>query len=126
MAATSAPLLPLFKAVCVVELPAQRRQTGDTSASPASTAPVAPRFVVILPHGDAAQLPKYVLEFCFPDLDQLAARPFHYDHAADEFVFTLTPKDQPAVRAAAVADAALGKGGRHALHAVAAAIYDLH
>ena len=102
MAANSPPLLPLFKAVCVVELPAQRRQSaaadGSVTSSPAGGAQAAPRFVVILPHGDAAQLPKYVLEFCFPDLDQLAARPFHYDHAAEEFVFTLTPKDQPAVR----------------------------
>ena len=94
--------MALFKAVVVVELPAIRRQAaaGGLPAAPgaSATAAAAPRFVVILPHGDAAQLPRYVLEFCFPDLDQLVHRPYHYDHAVEEFVFTLTPKDQPAVR----------------------------
>ena len=98
--------MALFKAVCVVELPALRPPSSAASLSPAAAAAAAarggkaavqPRFVVILPHGDAAALPRSVLEFCFPDLDQLASRPYHYDHAVEEFVFTLTPKDEPHV-----------------------------
>jgi DENN (AEX-3) domain/uDENN domain len=98
--------MALFKAVVVVELPALRpptinsttnSTTNNTNTKPGTKNIVPPRFVVILPHGDAAQLPRNVLEFCFPDLDQLANRPFHYDHSVDEFIFTLTPKDEPHV-----------------------------
>ena len=103
----------LFKAVVVVELPALRPPSSSpVSLTPAAAAAAAakggkaavqPRFVVILPHGDASQLPRFVLEFCFPDLDQLASRPYHYDHAVEEFVFTLTPKDEPHVHGASLA-----------------------
>jgi len=107
--------MALFKAVVVVELPAIRRQTaaGGLPAAPgaSASAAAAPRFVVILPHGDAAQLPRYVLEFCFPDLDQLVHRPYHYDHSVEEFVFTLTPKDQPAVRQSDLTQIFCGRGG---------------
>lgn len=113
--------MALFKAVVVVELPAIRRQTaaGGLPAAPgaSASAAAAPRFVVILPHGDAAQLPRYVLEFCFPDLDQLVHRPYHYDHSVEEFVFTLTPKDQPAVRQSALTQIFLRarrRGGKRA------------
>lgn len=32
---------------------------------------------------------------CFPDADHLAQHPWHYEHTAEEYVFTLTGKDEP-------------------------------
>jgi len=104
--------MSLFNAIVVAELPAIRNVTeagtappgtpGDGAFNPlspagrplASSAAVQPRFVVILPHGDASKLPENVLKFCFPDLAQLAKRPFHYEHSVEEFAFTLTSRSE--------------------------------
>jgi hypothetical protein len=51
--------------------------------------------VLVLPHGDAGRLPKNVLSFCFPDVRELGAHPFSEDHAATEYTFALSPKDEP-------------------------------
>jgi len=115
-------LPPLFSAIVVVELPAMRgpgsataaaaappvgtptmRAPGTPAASPAAGAAAAaagvpaPVFALVMPHGDPARLPALVLSFCFPDLEFLARMPLHYEHAAEEFVFTLTPRDAPRV-----------------------------
>lgn len=100
--------MALFSAIVVAELPAIRNLRAPppapavvTVAKPgpvggnAGAAPGKPRYMVILPHGDENRLPRHVLDFCFPDLDQLVKRPFHYDHTVEEFAFTLTPKDEP-------------------------------
>ena len=99
---------PLITAIVVAELPALRRvDAAPKAASGAADAhsqsqqsseqQVQPRFVLVLPHGDPAKLPKNVLPFCYPDLDQLARYPFAYENSAEEYTFTLTPKDEPRV-----------------------------
>lgn len=90
----------MITAIVVAELPALRAVDGSAQpldgtggATPAPTPPQ-PKFVLIMPHSDPSKLPKNVLSFCFPDLDQLARAPFRYDHTAEEYTFTLTPKDE--------------------------------
>lgn len=93
----------MITAIVVAELPALRAVDGsapplDGGAGGGSGTPAAPppqpKFVLIMPHSDPGKLPKNVLSFCFPDLDQLARAPFRYDHTAEEYTFTLTPKDE--------------------------------
>ena len=79
---------PLFHHIVVVELPPLK------PAGPSTAAPV-PKFVLVLPHGDPSRVPRNVLTFCFPDLDHLLRAPFAYEHTADEYVFTLTAKENP-------------------------------
>lgn len=94
---------PLIAAIVVAELPALRRvdrggEAPSTSAvKDGATSSVQPRFVLVLPHGDPNKLPKNVLPFCYPDLDQLAKYPLAYENSAEEYTFTLTPKDEPRV-----------------------------
>ena len=90
--------MALFTAICVVELPALRDPVarGPPGSTTTTGAPsVQPTFVLTLPHGDPSKLPKDTLSFCFPDLDNLARMPYHYDHNAEEYYFTLTPRDAP-------------------------------
>jgi hypothetical protein len=91
---------PLITAIVVVELPALRRVDkaagAGAGAASASGAPQ-PRFVLVLPHGDPGRLPKNVLPFCYPDADTLCRYPYAYEHSAEEYTFTLTPKDEPRV-----------------------------
>lgn len=82
--------LPLMQAIVVVELPALRSVVAAPAVEKA-----APKFVLVLPHGDPSKIPKNVLSFCFPDLSHLVKAPYHYEHTTDEYVFTLTTKDQP-------------------------------
>jgi len=95
------PPPPLITAIVVAELPALRRvdrsAPPNAAAAPKGAAAVQPRFVLVLPHGDPSRLPKNVLPFCYPDLDQLARYPFAYENSAEEYTFTLTPKDEPRV-----------------------------
>ena len=95
---------PLITAIAVAELPALRRVDRSAPAAAARQRDakpggggVQPRFVLVLPHGDANRLPKNVLPFCYPDLDELARYPFAYENSAEEYTFTLTPKDEPRV-----------------------------
>lgn len=82
--------MSLFTAVLVVELPAI--VPGDAAKQ------VQPNFMLVLPHGDPSKLPKNVLAFCFPDLEYLQrTAAFQYEHSAEEYTFTLTPKDEPRV-----------------------------
>ena len=97
----------MITAIVVAELPALRAVDGSAppldaasaggSSTPALAPPPQPKFVLILPHSDPSRLPKNVLSFCFPDLDHLARSPFCYEHTAEEYTFTLTPKDEPRV-----------------------------
>ena len=112
---------PLMTAIVVVELPALRRvDRVDVPPSPVSSAPAGaagaaggggpssgavgaaptapqPRFVLVLPHGDPARLPKNVLPFCYPDVDELARYPFSFENSAEEYTFTLTSREEPRV-----------------------------
>ena len=84
----------LLTAIVVAELGTPPTSSNASSSNPAQL--LEPRFVLVLPHGDPARLPKNVLSFCFPDLDELLKRPFAYVdllHGAEEYTFTLTPKD---------------------------------
>lgn len=93
----------LISAIVVVELPAlrgaltARGASAGAAASPAAAAAVSPKFVLVLPHGDPSKIPKNVLSFCFPDLSHLMKAPYHYEHTSDEYVFTMTTKDQPRI-----------------------------
>jgi hypothetical protein len=91
--------MSMISAIVVAELPALR--VVDGSAAPfdggAASPPVQPKFVLVLPHSDPSRLPNNVLSFCFPDLEHLTRAPFHYEHTAEEYTFTLTPKDEPRV-----------------------------
>lgn len=96
--------MALFASIAVVELPAFRGVGGEmievpvpsrNPTSPVLTTGVVPKFVLVLPHGDPSKLPRDVLSFCFPDADFLAKMPYHYDHSAEEFTFTMTPRDAP-------------------------------
>ena len=93
----------MITAIVVAELPALRAVDGSappldvTGIAILPSPPVTPRpkFVLVLPHSDPNRLPKDVLSFCFPDFDHLAHSPFYFEHAAEEYTFTLTPKDEP-------------------------------
>lgn len=109
---------PIFSAIVVAELPAMRNvslssQSSSSSSSSAASAnpgkasptvggdktPGQPRLMLALQPPTAAgqeprPLPDGVLTFCFPDLQQLIKKPFHYDHSAEEFQFTLTSRDE--------------------------------
>jgi hypothetical protein len=91
-----------MSAVVVASLPSLHAVVSDASSSvpkgkpSAGSSGVQPKTLLTLPHGDPNRLPKDVLSFCFPDLEQLKATPFHYEHTgAEEFTFTMTPKDAP-------------------------------
>lgn len=103
-AGSVAQAAPLMLAIVVAELPAIKPALEAAKASPGATpgptstpgrksAAVTPSYVLVLPHGDASKLDKNVLSFCFPDVDALARTPFAYDHTAEEYTFTFTPKD---------------------------------
>lgn len=77
--------MALFKDIVVAELPCLRSAVGGGP-------PPSPRFIVVLP--DASKLPDNVLKFCFPDLESLAKRPFHYEQGVEEFAFTLTSRSE--------------------------------
>jgi hypothetical protein len=100
-----APPVNLFNAIIVTELPPLRPlhlypppppagKRGGT-VHPYIPEAAKPKFVLVLPHGDPARLPRDVLPFCFPDLDHLLRAPYAYEHTADEYVFTLTQKEDP-------------------------------
>jgi len=78
--------LPFWKLRCRAQEEGNPRPAGPQ-----------PKFGLVLPHSDPSRLHKNVLSFCFPDLDHLARSPFYYEHTADEYTFTLTPKDEPRV-----------------------------
>lgn len=73
-----------------------------TPASPAAGGGggggVQPRVVLTLPPlADTKMRVADILNFCFPDLEQLQKMPFHFDHSTEEFVFTLTNREGPRV-----------------------------
>jgi hypothetical protein len=104
--------MSLFTAIVVAELPplkplsaypapapsghaGSRASLGGGSMGPHIPAAAKPKFVLTLPAEYAERAPKDVLSFCFPDLDHLLRAPYAYEHTADEYVFTLTQKDNP-------------------------------
>jgi hypothetical protein len=94
--------MSMINAIIVAELPALRRVDGTAPPFDAATGAVAspatlPKHVLVLPHNDPTRLPKDILSFCFPDVEHLARAPFHFEHTAEEYTFTLTPKDEPRV-----------------------------
>ena len=89
------PPPPLITAIVVVELPALRRVAATASGQHGDT--VQPRFVLVLPHGDPSRLPKNVLSFCYPDVDELSRNPYAFDNTAEEYTFALTSRDEPRV-----------------------------
>jgi hypothetical protein len=105
MASSVSGSATLFNSIIVTELPPLRPlhlyppapPTKSRGGAPPPYIPDAakPKFILVLPHGDPARLPRDVLPFCFPDLDHLLRTPYAYEHTADEYVFTLTQKEDP-------------------------------